>query len=81
MSSSNLEEHINDFLWIEYDNDGEGHIRGTESLAKYIEGKVETEKEKLVKDIKMEGYGYDDVTGFVLKISFEKLNSLLKEKS
>lgn len=43
---------------------------------KAIEALITEARNKALEDVKFYGYGYDDGTGFVIKISYEQLNSL-----
>jgi uncharacterized protein (UPF0303 family) len=44
-----------------------------------VEARID-ERAKTIQDVKKAGYGYDDGTGFVLKISFAELEQQLQPK-
>jgi hypothetical protein len=52
-----------------------GRIDASEAIAQAV---IESHN-KAIDEVKVAGYGYDDGTGFVLKISFAELEKLKKE--
>ena len=80
-TNEELKKEILESLYIEYDNDGEGHIKGGDVIVSTLSDYLSKYRSEVFSRIKKAGYGYDDGSGFVLKISFKDLAELQKEET